>query len=459
MLKTFFKTALRKILKTKTHAAINILGLSIGMAGAIIIFLFVQHELSYDHFHAPADRIYRLNYDETVSRPNGRYLATTSPPMGPALVQAYPEVEKFVRLRFSDGDVMAAGEKRFFENSVIYADSTFFDVFAFPLQLGNAKTALAAPNAAVLTPAMAAKYFGNENPLGRTLEMNNELTLNVTGVLQDEPAHSHLDFDFLVSFSTFRVPTGYPVTLESWSWISFHTYLLLKEQTLPAALEQKLPEFMRIHFPERAGRFALRLQNVKDIYLGAVGHPDIASGNRALPYGLSVIGLLILLLAAVNYVNLAVTQSFERSREVGIRKVVGATRAGLMRQFLGESALLAFISLGLAMLFAAGALEVFSNAFEWQMRYESDRRFSKLVYAFSGLATFIACIGLFGLATYTSRQRTREIGPAFPFIILRKGGAKFSAREFPASWCCSPESSSRWWCSPTSWPGRWRGMR
>jgi len=239
------------------------------------------------------------------------------------------------------------------------------------LQLGDPKTALAAPNAAVLTPAMAEKYFGNENPLGRTLEMNNELTLNVTGVLQDEPAHSHLDFDFLVSFSTFRVPTGYPVTLESWSWISFHTYLLLKEQSSTAALEQKLPEFIRIHFPERAGRFALRLQNVKDIYLGTVGHPDVASGNRALPYGLSVIGLLILLLAAVNYVNLAVTQSFERGREVGIRKVVGATRGRLMRQFLSESALLAFISLGLTMLFAAGALEVFSNAFGWQMRFSS----------------------------------------------------------------------------------------
>jgi hypothetical protein len=370
MLKTFFKTALRKILKTKTHAAINILGLSIGMACAIIIFLFVQHELSYDHFHAPADRIYRLNYDETVSRPNGRYMATTSPPMGPALVQTYPEVEKFVRLRFSDGDVMASGEKRFFENSVIYADSSFFEVFAFPLQLGDPKTALAAPNAAVLTPAMAEKYFGDENPLGRTLEMNNELTLNVTGVLQDEPAHSHLDFDFLELLGVELLQGRF--FSEAFASDAREAIVINKSAAQMLGWQDPIGRRLRI-----GSLVDGRVIGVAEDFHYASLHHEVA------PLAIFVADLVENVYIKLRPGNLPVI----------LTEIENAWRQIAPDQPFDVTFLDAHL----------------------QTLYESDRRFSKLVYAFSGLATFIACIGLFGLATYTSRQRTREIGPAFPY--------------------------------------------
>ncbi len=356
MIKNYLVIAFRTLLKHKTFSAINIFGLALGMASALVIFLYAKQELTYDGFHEKAEQVYRLTYDERESRPaDGRFLATTSPPMGPALVASYPEILKCLRLRFSENDVLAYGERRFFENGGVYADSTFFEMFSFSLKAGNAATALREPNSIVLTPQTAAKYFGAENPLGKTLTLNHERELKVTGVLHEMPRRTHVQCDFLISFSTFRVPTGYPVTLESWSWISFHTYLLLAPNAKPELLERKLPDFMQTHAPERAGKFRLGLQPITAIYLDAPKHADVASGNRALPYGLLVVGALILLLAAMNYINLATARALDRGKEVGIRKVAGASRAELVRQFLGEALLLTFCSFVLAL----ASLEIF----------------------------------------------------------------------------------------------------
>lgn len=350
MIANFIKIAVRHLLRQKHFTLINIGGLAAGLACSLLIFLFARQELSYDSFHTRADHLYRLIYDETEKRPQeGRLLATTSPPMGPALVQSFPEIERMVRLRFSDGDVLGHGERQFHENGLVYADSTFLQLFSFSLAYGDPATALAAPRSVVLTPAMARKYFDDANPVGQMLDLNGEFQLQVTGVLQEAPVLTHLDFDFLVSFSTFRVPTGYPVTLESWGWISFHTYLLLRQGTDAAVLARKLPGFIERHFPERAGRFDLRLQPITDIYLGAPDHPDVLGGNATLPYGLLLVGALILTLASVNYVNLATARALTRAREVGLRKVVGATRRSLMVQFIGESVLLTLISFAVAL--------------------------------------------------------------------------------------------------------------
>ncbi len=344
MLNNYIKIALRSFTRNKSTTAINIFGLAISFACVTIILLVSAREMNYDSFHDNGDRIYRVNYDETKNNPSGRRLATTSPPMGPALQTAFPEIEYFTRLRFSDGDVISYNDHQFYENDIIYADSSFFHMFSYPFIAGDKSRALNKPNSVVITEDMAEKYFGVADPLGKTLRLNNDEHLEVTGVVSTENLYSHLEFDFIVSFTTFRVPAGYPVTLDDWRWISFHTYLQLTNKTNALALESKLPAFLEEHYPEKSSVMALSLQPIKDIYLGDLKHEDIKGGNKNFPYGLIAVGILILLLAVVNYVNLALARSLTRSREVGIRKVNGALKIDLIRQFIGESIITCFIS-------------------------------------------------------------------------------------------------------------------
>ena len=345
MLKSFFKSALRNVLRHNGHSAISIFGLAVGLACGMVTFLYVQRETSYDTFHLKADQIYRVTYDE-FGTPAERHLATVAPPMGPALVEEYPQVRRFVRLRDSDRQVFSHGDVRHYEEDFFYADSSFFEVFSFPLAEGDRASVLDAPHAVVLSRATARKYFGDEDVLGRTLTMNDEVDLTVTGVLDDASSYqSHLDFDFLISFSTFRVPLGYPVTLDDWHWISFHTYVELTAGADATALEADLKGFMTRHFDEdRAARAALRLQPVTDVYLGEPKHPEMAAGSRAYVYGLSGAAFLILLLACFNFANLSTAQSIRRSKEVGVRKSLGASKGDLVRQYLGETLLLALFA-------------------------------------------------------------------------------------------------------------------
>lgn len=366
MLINHFKIAFRNLKNQKAHAIINILGLAIGLACSVLILLFVRQETSYDAFHENADRLYRVTYEE-VNTPAMRHLATVSPPMGPALMQEYPEVVNFARFRFPDRSIFARGNTRFYESRFLYADSTFFDLFTFPLAQGNPETALQAANSIVVTPAIARKYFGDTDPMGKTLTMNEE-ELTVTGVLQPLPAETHLPFDFLVSFTTFRVPRGYPVTLDSWGWISFPTYVLLAEDADASDLEARLPEFLLAHFDEeRAANARLRLQPVPSIYLGDPKHVQMSSGSLSYIYGLSAVGLLILLLAGFNFANLSTVHAVRRAKEVSVRKVLGAQRAQLAKQFLSESVLVALISFMMALVVVKGFAESSDALFGWKL--------------------------------------------------------------------------------------------
>jgi len=349
MLKNYFKVALRNLRKQKGYAVINVLGLGLGLACSVLIALFVRHELSYDRFHDNADRIVRVTYEE-VATPAMRHFATVSPPVAPTLAETYPEVRHAVRLREAHPSVIGVGEEQFYERAFFYADSSFFAVFdGFTLRAGDPATALAHVNTVVLTAETARKYFGDANPLGQTFVMNDEAELTVTGVLEPLPSTSHLNFDFLISFETFQVPHGYPVSLESWGWVSFHTYLLLAEDADAATLEARLPEFMQTHFDaERARTAQLRLQPLTDIYLGTPTHPAMATGTPTYLYGLGTVGVLILLLACFNFTNLATAHAIRRGKEVGVRKAIGAHRGQLVGQFLGESVLVALLGLGLA---------------------------------------------------------------------------------------------------------------
>lgn len=347
------KAALRSLRFRKRFTLLNVGGLALAFAAALVMALILSHELGHDRYHANGERIYRVVHDETTSGPQGRLLATTSPPAAPALRRTFPEVEAAVRIRFTDEQIVASGNRVFYEANLVYADSSLLSVFTFPLRKGDAATALAGPNRVVITPEVADRYFGDTDPIGQTLRINDALDVTVTGVLEPLPSNGHLSFELAVSFETFRVPTGYPVTLDDWRWISFHTYLLLREGADPAALEARLPAFVESHWPPARTRpFHWRLQPLHDIYLGPVHNPDIASGSLAYLAGLGAATILILVMAGFNFTNLSIALAVTRIRQGAVRKVLGASSVSLARQFLAESLLLAVtgLLLGIAMI-------------------------------------------------------------------------------------------------------------
>lgn len=354
MLKNYFKIAIRNIKRDKVSATINILGLSLGLASSLLILLFVYNDLNVDQSFEHGDRIYRVTNDERSFRESGRYLATTGPPFAPALAAELPEVESAVRLRYTDDVVFEYENNQMYEDKVIYASEDFFKLFTFPLAKGNQDQALSEPNSIVLTAQMAQKYFGDEDPLGKELLMNDEIALKVTGILENKLQNTHLDFDFLISFNTFKVPFGYPVTLDSWGWISFHSYVLLKDGVQPSTVNDKLVGFVKQHvYGDRPIGSKYELQALSDVYFHSddmMNSGEYKKGNLTYTYGLSFIAFLILLVAGFNFMNINTARSVKRAKEVGVRKVLGAGKGSLISQFLGEAVVNSVISLGLALI-------------------------------------------------------------------------------------------------------------
>ncbi|MFB3133176.1 MAG: ABC transporter permease [Rhodothermales bacterium] len=354
MLKNYLKIALRHLQKHKGYSFINIAGLTIGMAACVLIMLYVQDELSYDRYHENADQIYRVNLNGAIG---GSFIhtATSSAPMGATLVQEYPEVLNAVRFLDTRRPLIAYEDHQFYEDNVLLADSTVFDLFTFPLVEGDPKTALAEPNTLVLTEAMAKKYFGDDDPVGQTLRLNDETDYTVTGVLKSLPATSHFPIDFLLSMASLSRSVS-----DNWVSNSFYTYILLPDGANPADVEAKFPALIKKYVAPQieqalgqsyeealaAGlEWAYELQPLTRIYLHSDGlEGDLAPMSDAgAVYILSAIAVLILLIACINFMNLATARSANRAREVGLRKVMGSLRKQLVGQFLGESVLLALI--------------------------------------------------------------------------------------------------------------------
>ncbi|HZY80531.1 MAG TPA: ABC transporter permease [Cyclobacteriaceae bacterium] len=341
MVRNYVRSGIRNARKNAGSFMINFFGLVIGFTCCGLISLYVINELSYDRYHENADRIYRVAYNEqTAETPGPRHLGTVGPPVGPALKQKYPQVEEAVRFRYTSERIVRVGEIQNYESKIYYADPSVFKVFSFPFIAGDRENALKLPNSVVLTEEMAHKYFGDEPALDKEILLDNNLPLKVTGVLK-LPAATTLKFDFLLPFETFKVPFGYPVTLDSWGWISFHTYILLKPGTDAKALEAMLPEgFVKEHWsPENAKKFRFELQPITDIYLGDIhhGHDQVAAGNKTYISVLAVAGLVILLIAAFNFANLFAAMSASRAKEMGVRKVIGAGKSNVVIQLIGEA--------------------------------------------------------------------------------------------------------------------------
>jgi putative ABC transport system permease protein len=354
MLRNYLRVAFRNLFRHKAYSFINIFGLALGMGSAILILLFVRYERSYDRFHENAGRIQRVAVRAMIG--NTKIRQTSTPAiLTPTLLEHYPEVERSVRFQDSfEGVTVKYGDLIFNEYKVGSTDADFFKVFTIPLTAGDPDTALEEPNTVVISQTTARKYFGEGDALNHTLNIDG-LDFRVSGVMADFPPNSHFHFDMLRSLNTYRD------RLADTNWFnnSYQTYLLLHEGASAASLEAKFPDLVRNYttagqdydgWVARGNYWEYYLQPLTSIHL----HSDLngefeANGNAAYVSASFLIALFILLIAAVNYMNLATARSANRAREVGIRKVVGSTHGSLLRQFLAESLAASFLALTMAL--------------------------------------------------------------------------------------------------------------
>jgi putative ABC transport system permease protein len=372
MLKNYLKTAMRNLLKRKGYSLINIVGLAIGMASCLIILMFVNDELSYDAFNENAGRIYRVSASFLYG---GRSfdIAVAPPPMAQVLIDEFPEVENAVRFRQRGRYIFRYGDNTFKETRVSYVDPSFFDIFSIPLLKGNPDTALLDPNTLILSRNTAQKYFGDEDPVGKTLRLNDRTDYLVTGVFEEIPGNSHFHFDVFISMTSLAESKS-----QTWMSQNFQTYILLREGADPASLEAKFPDLLVKYMGPQIEAFMGKsmeklaeeneldgeffLQPLRDIHL----HSDLIAEMEATSdinyvYIFTAIALFILIIAAINYMNLSTARSAGRAREVGIRKVLGSFRSQLIRQFLTESMMLCLVSLAIALGLVQLALPFFNG--------------------------------------------------------------------------------------------------
>ncbi|HZM13235.1 MAG TPA: ABC transporter permease, partial [Bacteroidales bacterium] len=356
MLKNFFINALRNMKKQRGYVIMNVSGLAIGLTSFLFITLYVINELSYDRFHQNYENIYRL---KVVGRMAGGEIdqAVTAAPMAQAMINDYPEVLKATRVTRMGEWLIKYGDNRFNEDGVLFADSSFFSVFDFRLLKGDPETALARPRSVILTEEYAKKYFDDQDPMDKQMSFEADTVVyTVTGVVQDVPDNSHIKFDMLASMSS------YPGQANNQFWInhSFYTYIVVKDGTDKDILEEKFQGMVTKYvgpqitqalgisiedFLNAGNSFRYVLEPLKDLHLrGAKQYNLEPLGSQSTVYIFAVIALLILIIAIINYINLATARSATRAREVGVRKVAGANKQGLVFQFLGESVLIVTVA-------------------------------------------------------------------------------------------------------------------
>jgi putative ABC transport system permease protein len=359
MLRNYIKIAFRNLWRHKSFSLINIVGLAVGMTAFLLIVMYVSFETSYDKFHTKADQVYRLNVD-IKSANDVMKLSVSSAPMGPTLKTDFPEIIESTRI-FHGGAIIKVNNQLFQEDKLFLAEPSIFDVFTFPMVKGDPKTALKDPFSVILTETTAKKYFGSADPMGKTLLMDNQVPVKVTGIAKDVPANSQFKFDVLYSISSLE--KRFPGRLEQWGNFGNFTYLLLAKGANPAQLQSKFPAFLKRHISEdnrKQGQdYALYLKPLKDAYMDPRG--GIEQGSLSNVYIFSVVALFILLIAAINFINLTTARATERAKEVGVRKVIGAARNQLTIQFLGESVILCLISFLVAVILVSLLMPMFNQ--------------------------------------------------------------------------------------------------
>ena len=374
MLRNYFKIALRTLLQQRLNSSLTIVGLALGLACVLLIILHVKEELSYDKGFASADRIYRVNM-ENIGETNRRWTAT-SPIMAVEMQKEIPAIQTIARFNrpypdrvFSYKASSTSEAKQFEEKRGFFADSTVTEVFNLPFIKGNPKTALKQADAIVLSEDMAKRYFGDEDPIGKYIkdDLDNHL-LMVTGVIENFSFPTHLSFDYLISMSTiYKEPVQ--DMLKNRTWSGFYNFIVLNKNVTRAEVEAKIPDFM-VKFYEANGEKRpdilksrqIYLQPITDIHLRSHFEKEMGPNSDILyVYIFSAVAVLILLVASVNFVNMATAQAFSRMKEVGVRKVLGARKQELINQFLGESTLMTLLATVIALLICLLALPFYND--------------------------------------------------------------------------------------------------
>ena len=411
MVRNYLKIVYRYLLKHKAYTFINVVGLAIGMAACLLIILFVQDERSYDRFYTHADDIYRVTHerfdDDGVP---GLHAVLVDPLFAPLMKAEFPEVHEAVRLT-PVGPSLSYNDQHIDSGDCYWADAELFEVFDLPFLAGDPETALREPYTLVLSASKARALFGDEEALGKTVVVNSEHAFTVTGVLDDLPANTHLPMDVVGSIAT----------MESWfgpfGWDSpnYATYLLLDEQASPDQLEAKLADFLVQHRGEEMARTnQLHLQPLTDIHLRSHLVGELAPNSDVqYVYLLSAVAFFILFIACVNFMNLTTARATRRAKEVGLRKVTGANRSDLILQFLGESILLAFLSITLAVVMAELLQPVF-NAFTGKTLGFQQHAFLDNLALFVGMGLVVGIAAGSYPAFYLSRFQPAVVlkGPA-----------------------------------------------
>lgn len=368
MIKNYFKLVFKNLRKQTIFSLINILGLTVGITCCLMIFLYVKHEYSFDDFHQNGKNIYRLaRVSEKEGFGTNRHIAWVSGPYAAALRTDYPDaIEKTIRV-MPDNDLFTYNNIGFNEKKVYITDSNFFQFFNFPLIKGNAASVLNEPASIVLTASAAKKYFGNEDPMGKIIAMNKDRQLKVTGIAADILSNSHLDFDMVVPVSNFK----FLDSIQGFPNNGLYTFVQLNPQADPKQLESHFPQFMNKYlgkyYAENGFKMKLALDPLKEIYFSDTSLDGIDHGSKRIVYIFMSVGLLILIIACINFMNLATARAADRSKEVGLRKVMGAVRKQLIVQFIIESflyaAVAAVLSLGLLQLL----MPVYTNLLGYQL--------------------------------------------------------------------------------------------
>lgn len=368
MVRNYLKIMIRNIFKHKGYVLINVLGLTVALVVSVFAIAYIVDEISFDEFHSKNEKIFRLNKKNvSINDGTSRLTSETAGLMGPTLHADFPEVENFTRILpwFDDAVISRENENIKITNSV-FVDSTFLEVFDFKLLRGNRQTVLTRPSSIVLSESLSKKLFKEEDPIGKVVKGLHDLDYEVTGVIEDSPRQSHIQYDVLISWST-TVPNVGPLSydfMNNWLGQTLYTYIELKDGQSAQTLSPKLVTFMQRHFPERAESYFLYLQPLSEVYL----HSDNITHSKRLKMSsatyLRVFGmaaLFILLIACVNYININTARATKRAAEVGMRKVLGASRRQLVFQFMGESFLLTLIAAVLALLIVDLSLPNFNT--------------------------------------------------------------------------------------------------
>lgn len=354
MISNYYKVSIRNILRNKTFSFLNISGLSVGIASCILILIYVNNELSYDKYNSNYDNTYRVIHyygeqgvePDYATLPTKEYQVWGNAPVAPAMQDYFPEVEKVFRFTSDAPWLFSYNGTTYSETDILFADSTAFDVFDWNVIAGNPETALIRPNTVVLTKALAKKYFGDENPIGKSIIMDNQDPYEVTAVVEI-PTNSHFFFNGLISMSTFR--NSRPGIFDAWGYVDFYTYFTLKPGASIEQVKAKVPDFLEANFPNNFN-YNIAFEPLADAYLHSeAGRQPGPVGSMGNIYIFTSVAIFILLIACINFMNLSTARSVERAKEVAIRKTIGSQRRALIYQFLIEAILVTF----LASIFAA----------------------------------------------------------------------------------------------------------